>query len=90
MVLDGLSDQQRDAVTHAGGPLLVVAGAGAGKTRVLTHRLAWLVDGGAEPGEILALTFSAQAAEELRSRAEALHRPCPRDPPRQHVPRVRG
>ncbi len=72
MVLDGLSDQQRDAVTHSGGPLLVVAGAGAGKTRVLTHRLAWLVDGGAEPGEILALTFSAQAAEELRSRAEAL------------------
>lgn len=72
MVLDGLSDEQRDAVTHAGGPLLVVAGAGAGKTRVLTYRLAWLVDAGAEPSEILALTFSAQAAEELRSRAEAL------------------
>ena len=72
MVLDGLTDEQRDAVTHPGGPLLVVAGAGAGKTRVLTHRLAWLVDGGAEPSEILALTFSAQAAEELRSRAEAL------------------
>jgi len=72
VVLDGLTDEQRDAVTHPGGPLLVVAGAGAGKTRVLTHRLAWLVDGGAEPSEILALTFSAQAAEELRSRAEAL------------------
>ncbi len=72
MVLDGLTPQQRDAVTHPAGPLLVVAGAGAGKTRVLTHRLAWLVDGGAEPSQIVALTFSAQAAEELRVRAEAL------------------
>ncbi len=72
MVLDGLSDEQRAAVTHPGGPLLVVAGAGAGKTRVLTHRLAWLVDQGVDPGEIVALTFSAQAAEELRTRAEAL------------------
>jgi DNA helicase-2/ATP-dependent DNA helicase PcrA len=70
--LSGLSPEQRDAVTHPGGPLLVVAGAGAGKTRVLTHRLAWLVEGGVEPGEILALTFSSQAADELRSRAEAL------------------
>ena len=72
MVLDGLTPEQRDAVTHVGGPLLVVAGAGSGKTRVLTHRLAWLVDQGSEPGEILALTYSAHAAEELRSRAEAL------------------
>lgn len=72
MVLDGLTDEQRDAVTHPGGPMLVVAGAGAGKTRVLTHRLAWLVEQGVEPAEILALTFSAHAAEELRARAEAL------------------
>ena len=72
MVLDGLTDEQRDAVTHPGGPLLVVAGAGAGKTRVLTHRLAWLVDQGVEPGDILALTFSSHAAEELRARAEVL------------------
>ncbi len=72
MVLDGLTDEQREAVTHPGGPLLVVAGAGAGKTRVLTHRLAWLVDQGTDPSEILALTFSSHAAEELRARAESL------------------
>lgn len=52
--------------------MLVVAGAGSGKTRVLTHRLAWLVENGAEPDQIVALTFSAQAADELRSRAETL------------------
>ncbi len=72
MILDGLTDVQREAVTHPGGPMLVVAGAGAGKTRVLTHRLAWLVDQGVEPAEIVALTFSSQAADELRGRAEAL------------------
>src|SRR5262245_4788754 len=71
-MLDDLTPEQRAAVTHPGGPLLVVAGAGAGKTRVLCHRVAWLVDQGARPDEILALTFSAKAAEELRSRAEAL------------------
>src|SRR5437764_1133837 len=69
-MLDDLTPQQLEAVTHAVGPLLVVAGAGAGKTRVLCRRLAWLVDRGAAPGEVLALTFSARAAEELRSRAE--------------------
>src|SRR5204862_4315372 len=69
-MLDDLTPQQRDAVTHAAGPLLVVAGAGAGKTRVLCRRLAWLVDRGAAPGEVLALTFSARAAAALRSRAE--------------------
>jgi len=72
MLLDGLTDDQRDAVTHPGGPLLVVAGAGSGKTRVLTHRLAWLVEQGAEPDQILALTFSSHAADELRARAEVL------------------
>ena len=72
MILDGLSDEQRAAVTHPGGPLLVVAGAGAGKTRVLTHRLAWLVQNDVDPANIVALTFSAQAAEELRTRAEGL------------------
>ncbi|MDX6645824.1 MAG: ATP-dependent helicase UvrD/PcrA [Miltoncostaeaceae bacterium] len=69
-MLDDLTPQQRDAVAHASGPLLVVAGAGAGKTRVLCRRLAWLVDRGASPAEVLALTFSARAAEELRGRAE--------------------
>ncbi len=72
VILDGLSPEQRDAVTHASGPMLVVAGAGSGKTRVLTHRVAWLVENGAHPDEIVALTFSSRAADELRSRAEAL------------------
>ena len=71
-LIEDLTPQQAEAVTHAGGPLLVLAGAGAGKTRVLCNRLAWLVNEGADPGEILALTFSAKAAAELRERAEAM------------------
>jgi DNA helicase-2/ATP-dependent DNA helicase PcrA len=71
-VLSDLTPEQRAAVTHAGGPLAVLAGAGAGKTRVLCHRLAWLVDEGAAPDEVLALTFTRQAAHELRGRAEDL------------------
>src|ERR687885_146809 len=70
--LDGLNDAQRRAVTHAGGPLLVVAGAGTGKTRVLTRRFAWLVDEGIQPDEVLALTFSSHAAAEMRERLETL------------------
>ena len=71
-MLDDLTPEQRAAVTHPGGPALVLAGAGAGKTRVLCHRLAWLVQGGASPSEILALTFTREAAVELRARAEEL------------------
>jgi DNA helicase-2/ATP-dependent DNA helicase PcrA len=71
-MLDDLTPEQRAAVTHAGGPALVLAGAGAGKTRVLCHRLAWLVAGGASPSEALALTFTREAAVELRARAEEL------------------
>ena len=71
-MLDDLTPEQRAAVTHAGGPALVLAGAGAGKTRVLCHRLAWLVEGGASPSEIVALTFTREAAVELRARAEEL------------------
>jgi DNA helicase-2/ATP-dependent DNA helicase PcrA len=71
-MLDVLTPEQRAAVTHPGGPALVLAGAGAGKTRVLCHRLAWLVDRGVPPSEILALTFTREAAVELRARAEAL------------------
>src|SRR5919106_230093 len=70
--LDGLNRSQRAAVTHPGGPLIVVAGAGTGKTRTLTCRFAWLVEEGASPDEILALTFSSQAAAEMRERLEAL------------------
>ena len=69
--LDGLTPAQREAVTHPGGPLLVVAGAGTGKTRTLVARFAWLVEQGADPQGILAVTFSAPAADELRTRLEA-------------------
>jgi DNA helicase II / ATP-dependent DNA helicase PcrA len=65
-----LTPQQMDAVTHPGGPALVLAGAGAGKTRVLSRRVAWLIDNGATPGEVLALTFTREAAVELRQRAD--------------------
>jgi DNA helicase II / ATP-dependent DNA helicase PcrA len=72
-LLDGLNEPQRKAVVHAGRPLLVVAGAGSGKTRVLTRRIAWLVaERKAHPGSILAITFTNKAAAEMKERVEAL------------------
>src|SRR3954453_8037030 len=69
---DALNRAQRAAATHPGGPLLVVAGAGTGKTSTICRRFGWLVDQGTPPDQMLALTFSSSAAAEMRERLETL------------------
>src|SRR6476620_4141143 len=71
-LLADLTPAQQSAVTHFEGPLLIVAGAGSGKTRVITRRVAWLLSQGVRPYHILAITFTNKAAGEMRRRVDAI------------------
>ena len=77
-ILDGLNNAQREAVTAAPGPMLVLAGAGSGKTRVLVHRMAWMIEvEGVSPFSLMAVTFTNKASKEMRGRVEQLRGSSP-------------
>ncbi|MDP3740897.1 MAG: UvrD-helicase domain-containing protein, partial [bacterium] len=71
-ILEGLNSEQKEAITHGKGPLLIVAGAGTGKTTVITRRIAYLIEQGAKPESILAMAFGEKAAAEMAERVDLL------------------